>query len=82
MFSKTNKSYLNINNIDDDNASEEVFNNRFQLFRSERSNDKLGGGGLIAFKKHLRVEERNDYNSNVQNIWVTDINKNVKRINF
>lgn len=94
LRSKTNTFYINITNNDYDIimiteswlvesiASEELFDNRYIVFRRDRSENKRGGGVILAFKKHLTVVERKDWESNAEDLWVTVITKNLKRINL
>lgn len=94
LRSKTNSFYFNVtnNNYDiimitetwllDSIASEELFDNRYLVYRRDRKEQKRGGGVLIALKKHLVAHERNDWNTNAEDIWVTISIKNFIKIHL
>lgn len=88
MRSKTTELYLNVLNNDYDiiclnetnlNSSifnAELFDDRYTVFRRDRSDcpgsTKVEGGGIImAVKEHLRVVRRRDWESCYEDIWLT-----------
>ena len=39
----------------------EILNNNYNLFRRDRSNDKRGGGVLLAVNSHIKAREVNNF---------------------
>jgi hypothetical protein len=57
-------------------ASEEIFDNRYLVFRRDRcdtvfSSRSVGGGVLIAVKKKFSVFHRPEWNTELEDLWIT-----------